>query len=168
LNESTQPIPPWWTDPTKNVESLVAAAMLRQDDLRKAESVHVREIMILRSEYDKELRAAETNRIDAIRAVDVGAVQRAAEVQAAQAGALAAQVVATADAFRVSIAAALEPIQKDIRDLRDAQSGSRGAKEQIVESREVRVGSRLDVGMVISIVLAIITLITFALYVTKK
>ena len=71
-------------DPTKNVLDLVAAAIKRQDDLREAESRHVREIAGLRAEYTAELRKAETARIDAIRAVDVGAVNRAAEVSAGE------------------------------------------------------------------------------------
>jgi hypothetical protein len=121
-------------DPSKNVDALVAAAIQRQDDLRVQESMHIRELMQRDRDHSKELREIETARLDAIRAVDVGAVQRAAEVQATQAGALAAQVVATADAFRVSLGAALEPIQKDIRDLRDAQSRGVGGKEQVTET----------------------------------
>ncbi|HEY9413122.1 MAG TPA: hypothetical protein VIQ30_00050, partial [Pseudonocardia sp.] len=66
-------------DPTKNVLDLVEAAIKRQDDLREMESQHQREIGDLRHQYEKELRKAETARIDAIRAVDVGAVNRAAE-----------------------------------------------------------------------------------------
>ena len=122
-------------DPTKNVLDLVEAAIRRQDDLRSAEASSLRREMLLRADYDEKLRQAESARIDAIRSVDVGAVNRAAEVQATQAGALAAQVLATADAFRVSLAAALEPIQKDIRDLRDAQSRTVGGKDQTGETR---------------------------------
>src|SRR5687768_17871694 len=80
-------------DPSKNVLDLVEAAIQRQDDLRAAESRHNREVAAirdqalkdmaaLRAEYAGELRLKETERIDAIRAVDVQAVQRAAEVQA--------------------------------------------------------------------------------------
>jgi hypothetical protein len=164
-----QPTPSATTDPSKNVDALVEAAMRRQDDMRVMESAHVREMMLIRAGYDEKLRQAETNRIDAIRQVDVGAVQRAAEVQAAQQQALAAQVVATADAFRVSIAAALEPIQKDIRDLRDAQSRGVGGKEQVVESRDVRGEARLSQGTLISLALLVIAVLTFiALYVAKK
>jgi hypothetical protein len=161
--------PPWWSDPTKNVETLVESAMRRQDDLRNAESVHVRELIDVRALYDEKLRQAETNRIDAIRQVDVGAVQRAAEVQAAQQQALAAQVVATADAFRVSIAAALEPIQKDIRDLRDAQSRGVGGKEQVVESRDVHGEARLNNGQLLTVAALVLTIIgLILLYAAKK
>ncbi len=136
-------------DPTQNVLDLVEAAIQRQDDLREQEALHIREIMALRAESYEKLRVAETQRIDAIRAVDVGAVNRAAEVQQAAATALAVQLAATAEASRTqvaaaaaaqvqSLAAALEPIQKDIRDLRDAQSQVQGGKAQSVESRDDR------------------------------
>jgi hypothetical protein len=177
--DEPQPIrntPPWWTDPTENVKDLaqdikaiVAASMQRQDDLRAMESRHVRELLDRDKSHAKELRAAESARIDAIRDVDVGAVQRAAEVAATQAAALAAQVTATADAFRLSISAALEPIQKDIRDLRDAQSRGVGVREQVVESRDVRGESRLNTGTLITMgLLAVAVLSLILLYATKK
>src|SRR5207342_1962404 len=88
-------------DPTKNVGDLVAASERRLDDLRTAdeklrlsefkrqddlremesshlrqiqerENPHIRELLAVRSEYGSRLDAAETQRIDAIRAVDVG------------------------------------------------------------------------------------------------
>ena len=96
-------------DPSSNVYSLVQAAIERQDDLRTMEAAHVRELGGLRAEYqqliaqlradftdklresdrsqagiraefEEKLRQQESARIDAIRAVDVGAVSRAAEV----------------------------------------------------------------------------------------
>ena len=132
-------------DPTKNVLDLVRAAIQRQDDLREMSAAHAREMQSaetrrmdekaeLRAEHGKELRQIETARLDAIRAVDVNAVQRAAEVQATQAGALAAQVATTADAFRASLAAALAPIQASIEDLRRAQYEAQGQKTQVVET----------------------------------
>jgi hypothetical protein len=133
-------------DPTKNVLDLVSAAIQRQDDLRAAESGHIREIVGLRAEHEKDLRTAETARIDAIRAVDVGAVNRAAEVAATQAATLAAvvstsaetlrtQVAAAATAASIALAAALEPVQKDIADLRRAQYEAQGQKTQVVETQ---------------------------------
>jgi hypothetical protein len=143
-------------DPTQNVLDLVNAAIKRQDDLREMQSAHVtqigqlredhaRYITELRAGYGQELRAAETARIDAIRAVDVGAVNRAAEVSATQATTLATQVATSAEALRgqveaarqqtaTALAAALEPIQKDIQDLRRAQYEAQGQKTQVVES----------------------------------
>ncbi len=133
-------------DPTKNVLDLVLAAVQRQDDLREAESRHVRELSTLRAEYQEALRNAETERINAIRAVDVAAVQQAATAAETRATALAAQVAASAEAMRsqvaaaasaaaTSLAAALEPVQKDIADLRRAQYEAQGQKTQVVEQR---------------------------------
>ncbi len=123
-------------DPTKNVLDLVAAAIERQDDLRHPVARHLRELAELRANYDQRLREAETARIDAIRSVDVGAVNRAAEVSAAQAQTLAAQVAVSAETLRTQVAAAataastalsaaLGPIQQDIADLRRAGPGRR-------------------------------------------
>jgi hypothetical protein len=133
-------------DPTKNVLDLVEAGNKRQDDLRNLETAHVREILQMRAEHFKEIREAETNRIDAIRAVDVGNVSRAAEVAATQAQTLAAQVATSAETLRtqvqasatasqIALAAALEPVQKDIADLRRAQYEAQGVKAQTGEGR---------------------------------
>lgn len=161
-------------DPTKNVLDLVRAAVERLDDLREAdaktleaESRHLRELMELHANYEDKLRLKETERIDAIRAVDVGAVNRAAEVAATQASALAQQLIATAEASRVqvaaaaqasvtSLAAALEPIQKDIRDLRDAQSRGQGGKEQSTDTR-LNVGAVVGaLGLLLGVLFAIL------------
>jgi hypothetical protein len=140
-------------DPTANVLDLVEAAIKRQDDLRDLESRHIREVSRLRAEYEDMLREAETKRIDAIRAVDVGAVNRAAEVAALQATTLAGQVAQSAETLRtqvaaaataatVALAAALEPIQKDIADLRRAQYEAQGVKSNVGETR-LNVGALL-------------------------
>jgi hypothetical protein len=154
-------------DPTKNVLEHVAAAIRRQDDLRAAESRHVREVGTLREHYAQALRAAESARIDAIRAVDVGAVSRAAEVASTQATTLAtqvqvsaetlrAQVAAAATAAAVSLAAALEPVQKNIDDLRRAQYEQQGQKTQSQETQTRQTGS---IGLWIGIAAVIVTLI---------
>jgi hypothetical protein len=164
------------SDPTKNVLDLVSAAIQRQDDLRAQESKHLRELADLRAHYDARLREAETARIDAIRAVDVGAVNRAAEVSAAQAQTLATQVTVSAETLRTQVAAAataastalsaaLEPIQKDIADLRRAQYEAQGQKTQVVETRDTNTATRLNVNAVmaaISVLLA--ALILYAAY----
>lgn len=153
-------------DPTKNVLDLVAAAIARQDDLRQAESSHMRELTAVRAEYDRliresdlekaalrsryeeQLRTQESARIDAIRAVDVGAVSRAAEVSAAQAQTLATQQQASADALRNQVeqariatadalAQALAPITKSIEDLRAAQYQQQGEKSSKVETSSI-------------------------------
>jgi 3-oxoacyl-ACP reductase-like protein len=162
MTESSQPPGPGIdaqgrtvVDPTDNVRSLIKSAVSRQDDLRKAEHDHLREVIQLRAEMDlirdghtKELRDAESKRIDAIRAVDVGAVAAAAQVAATQAAALASQVAVSADAMRnqvaavaqqaaAGLAAALDPMSKDIAELRRSQYESLGAKSQTVDTRAV-------------------------------
>lgn len=137
-------------DPSPNVLDLVEAATQRQDDLRDMESAHLRELLGLRGEHYKDLRVAETARIDAIRAVDVGAVNRAAEVAATQATTLATQVAVSAETLRtqvaaaasaatIALAAALEPVQKDIQELRRNMYENQGGK---MEKVETSVGSR--------------------------
>lgn len=140
-------------DPTKNVLDLVQAGKQRQDDLREAdrtlylaELAHVKEMAELRAAHARELRKAETDRIDAIRAVDVGAVQRAAEVALTQTSTLAQQTATLAETLRTQVAAAtaaqstaltngLAPVQKAIEELRQAQFLSAGSKAQVGETR---------------------------------
>jgi len=110
---------------------LLVAAIQRQDDLRIAESRHVRQMATLQMQHDQEMRIAEAARVDAIRSFDVGAVTRAAEVATTQASALAAQVAAAASAATVALNTAFEPIQKDIADLRRAQYEAQGKGKQV-------------------------------------
>jgi hypothetical protein len=116
-------------DPTNNVMALVKAANERQDDLRytasfyqekiqEIQTANMKELIALESHHSGELRDAETGRINAIREVDTGNVARAAEVAAAQAETLRGQVASTATATATTLAAALEPIRKDIADIR--------------------------------------------------
>ncbi len=172
-------------DPTKNVLDLVESAIQRQDDLRAAEAEHVREVIALRAEiaavrdqHAKELRAAEAARINAIREIDVGNVSRAAEVATTQAATLAAQVALSAETLRnqvaaaasaatVALAAALEPVQKDIADLRRAQYEAQGQKTQVVETRAMGANVGLWVGVVVggfSFLLALAAL-SFTVYI---
>jgi hypothetical protein len=174
-------------DPTQNVLDLVNAAIKRQDDLREMQARYVARIGEMREEhatyiaelralYQKELREAETARIDAIRAVDVGAVNRAAEVSATQAATLATQVATSAEALRgqveaarqqtaTALSAALEPIIRDIADLRKSQYEAQGIKAQTIETRDVRgqgtnavMMALLAISVLISLVLGIFTL----------
>jgi len=135
-------------DPTENVLALVEAAVRRQDDLRVQESQHVREIMGLRAQFDTEYRNQESNRVNAIRAVDVAAVVRAAEVANLQATTLATQVATAAEAtrgamvtmannFNTALASSIAPLQEAINDLRRTQYEQQGQKQQKTEGREV-------------------------------
>jgi hypothetical protein len=187
-------------DPTENVMALVAgqvtrmndlmaaneklaeARVRRQDDLRTLEARHLQELAVLRSEFEQALREKETQRIDAIRAVDVQAVQRAAEVSAVQATTLATQVQASAETLRTQVAttataqttalaAALEPIQKDISELRKTQYEQQGQKAAQVEtratSRDAGTDNRAILAIVISVLFALIALASVAVAVLK-
>jgi len=104
-------------------------------------------INTLRATHSAELSNKESARLDAIRAVDREAVTRAAEASAAQASVLATQVQASAEQvrgqveqtriqFAATLTAALEPIQKDVADLRRVQyeqAGQQGATTPIGE-----------------------------------
>jgi len=166
-------------DPTANVIALTNAAVGRLNDLREADQryaetqfAHITEVANLRAEHSAALRKTETERIDAIRAVDVGAVQRAAEVAAEQASTLAnqvatsaetlrAQVAAAATAAQINLAAALVPIQQRIDDLSRAQYEAQGQKTQVVESRAASGAIYAAVGFGLSLLLTMLTVIGF-------
>lgn len=139
-------------DPTKNVLDLVEAAIARQDDLREAESQHMREILELRAEiiragadyeakmreqehkHDQDMRDAEAKRLDAIRNVDQQTALGQAKVTVDTAEALRSRVDAAAVATAGALVIALDPIRKDIADLRQSQYEVQGAKNQNTES----------------------------------
>jgi hypothetical protein len=165
-------------DPTQNVLDLVHAAIQRQDDLRVAESVHIRELMDRDRLHARDLRERERDRIDAIRAVDVGAVQRAAEVQLAQATALATQTATMAETLRASqaagaaltatnLATALEPMQRSIDALRQSQFEAQGGKLQTVEHRAASGGSRDNVSLMVGALAILISLATLIVLMTR-
>jgi hypothetical protein len=179
-------------DPTENVMALVAgqvkrtddlmaaneklaeARVRRQDDMRALEAQHIKELATLRAQFEEALREKETQRIDAIRAVDVQAVQRAAEVSAVQATTLATQVQASAETLRTQVAttataqttalaAALEPIQKDISELRKTQYEQQGQKAAQTETRAAKVedrdSSQWTVGIIIGVMISAVSVI---------
>jgi len=147
-------------DPTANVIALSKAAHVRQDDLRNAHArlVHaelraLRRMASMREQHDRELREAEAKRIDAIRLVDVQAVQRAAEEQRVAAATLATQVAVSAETLRTQVATtaaasraefitALAPITTAIEELRRAQYETQGQKSQVVEGRATSADSQ--------------------------
>jgi len=132
-------------DPTANVIALVEAGMKRQDDLRNMEAAHVREVMALRAEHEAEMRAAEKQRVDAVRAVDVAASDRAAE-------ALRSTVEATAKVTAEQIASILA-VQYE-------QRGQRvGAVDTTAERRSSVTVVLLAVGLVFSALLSIAAIV---------
>jgi hypothetical protein len=168
-------------DPTENVRALTEAAVQRLDDLASLRAEYDKRLVDQRNRFnasidkqrvryerelresDKELRKAESDRIDAIRAVDVGAVQRAAEVSAAQAEALRNTVAAAAAAAATALGAALDPIQKDIADLRRAQYEAQGQKAQVVEARGVTTGVIALITLAGFLVMVAVTIAGFAI-----
>jgi hypothetical protein len=129
-------------DPTANVLLLVEAANRRQDDLRSAESRRVDEQAILRDRHAAELRAAESARLDAIRAVDVANAASAALITSAQATTLAAQVEASRQATAAALATALAPITATLAELQRVQYEQQGQKVASTEQRTDKVDTR--------------------------
>ena len=165
-------------DPTQNVRDLVEAAVLRLDDLRTEQQRHGSEVLDIRAAHYIEMRDAEGRRIDAIRAVDVAAVQQAAQVSATQASTLAAQVATSAETLRtqvaaaatastVALAAALEPIQKDIADLRRAQYEAQGVKSQTIDERTSNGAVWAAAGVVIAALAVLVSLATAVITTTR-
>jgi hypothetical protein len=152
-------------DPTRNVLDLVEAAIKRLDDLNDAWRIHyagrfqdVEDRITREFNYTMELRKAEAERINAIRSVDVAALQQATSAAEIRATALATQVAQSAEAMRAQVAAAaqasesslrsaLEPIQNAIADLRRAQYEQQGQRTQVSETRESSSGIRQNVGL---------------------
>jgi len=108
-------------DPTANVLQLVEAANRRQDDLRSAQNelireqnratkelmdvhaAHQAEVARLRAEHIKELGAMESNRLNAIRQVDVTAVRTEADRSLGAIQTLAAQTATNAETLRTAL-----------------------------------------------------------------
>jgi len=148
-------------DPTANVLQLVDAAVRRLDDLRASDNTWLQKLNTMRDAHAMELREAESARIDAVRAIDVGAVQQASQVAATAASTLAAQVATSAETLRTQVAAAasaatialsaaLEPVQKDIADLRRAQYEAQGQKTQVVETHAKASANGTWIGLAIA------------------
>ena len=157
-------------DPTQNVLDLVNAAIARVDDLRESETRHQSEVARLLVDRVEAMMTAESNRINAIRAVDVDAVREATKAATAQAATLAAQVAQAAEAMRTQVgatasaattalAAALEPIIKDVAELRRAQYEAQGQKTQIVETQAKGGSTSNWLGLVIAASIGACTLV---------
>jgi hypothetical protein len=94
-------------DPTSNVIALNDAANKRQDDLREANNKYLdaefrrlEQTATLRAEHAKEIGALESNRLNAIRQVDVLAVNTAYDRAAATIQTLAVTTTANAENLR--------------------------------------------------------------------
>lgn len=173
-------------DPTANVLQLVEASIKRLDDLRESENrrvddlrssflEHIEKVADVRAHYEDELRVSESKRIDAVRAVDVAAVAAAASAAETRATALAQQVSASAEAMRNQVAAAaqaastaltaaLEPIQKDVADLRRVQYEQQGQRTEIGDRR---VSTSAVVGYIFAAIAALIAIATLVVLLAR-
>lgn len=165
-------------DPTENVKALNEAGLKslaaildlnvkREDDLREMESGYRDKIEMLRSEHAKEVRQAESQRVNDIRQVDVNAVAQALSAVNLQNAALAKTVTETAEASRSQVAAAesarqeasriaLEPMQKDITEIRAALYQQQGQKTGLDESKADRTTHRGTSQWLIGLIAAVI------------
>lgn len=139
-------------------------------------------------EYDDKLRLAESKRIDAIRLVDVQAVQTASEKASQAAQVLQAQVVSSSDQFRALVSSVAENTASQLRQMIGPMSDRlalieknqyQGAGKESVtdpmiaalltkidslaQSRSEDVGKGLGRGELIAYVIAAIAIIGFVL-----
>lgn len=173
------------TDPTENVRELVIATERRLDDLRvEAEHLsavkhqHSRELIGMHADHAKELREAETKRLDAIRAVDVAAASVIANQVSTSAETLRSLVSTTATTLATQAAATFNQLSDRIAQLeRTSYEGSgKSAVADPVMARmveavealrtnmakgqggvETRQEGRSNVGMILGILGAIFT-----------
>ena len=117
MSDPVQRGPTGVIDPTANVLALVEAVVKRINDLHDAELRRVDELMELRAAFYAKLAEAEAKRIDAIRAVDVGAVAIATERATQQAAVLAAQVSQSADTLRALVATTAATVAAQLQQM---------------------------------------------------
>lgn len=140
-------------DPTANVTALVKAGLRRQDDLRKLESKYQRRVAQQQIQFAKELRRAESKRVDANLAAIIATAQRAVDTQLATANTLAAQVEATRITLEATLEAKVSTIIANVSQLQNAFYQGIGGKEAKVERRA-------SVGAIVGITVAACAVIT--------
>lgn len=134
-------------DPTKNVLDLVALHDRRQDDLRLASEKYLADLATLRAQLGEQLRVAESQRVDANRATDLAQVASARTEAEARATTLAAQVTVVRDTLAGQVQAAavaqtqsltnaLQPIIKDVSELRQVQFQQQGERASAHEYKQ--------------------------------
>lgn len=159
-------------DPTENVYALVEADAKRHDDLRKIERklvdekiLRVEQLIQIRSDHAKEMRDAETRRVDAVRQVDVlnqsiggdrqlVAIQTLAATSNAQAEALRATVATTATSIAASTASAMATVNERLAALELSSAKGEGKQavadpmvaELLSEVKSLRTSRATDVG----------------------
>lgn len=140
-------------DPTRNVLDLVAAGATRADDLRELNDRRLdaeiriiatqvscaKEVALLRVDHHRELRKAESERLDSIRQVDredvnktaaqaLSAIATLAAATTTTAETLRGQVATTAAAAQMSLANSMAEVNKRLSALELSQSSGGGEK----------------------------------------
>ena len=164
-------------DPTENVKSLNEASIKSLKELAALRAKYEQRLEMQRERFndrltrqrirfekelreaDKELRKAESERLNSIRAVDIAAVQRSTQEASERANTLATQVATAADVVRTTLAAGLDPIRNDIADLRRSQSEALGQKTQVVDQR----GSNTLIIGIITVAIAFVVALMLAI-----
>ena len=111
-------------DPTKNVLDLVNEAVRRLDDLRMAETAHITEVTALRAQHMREIS-------------DVRASYEAviAEKEQERIEVMRTQVADLASTAALNLDRRLDPIQKNIEEIRQFQYMAQGQTTQVSEHR---------------------------------
>lgn len=117
-------------DPSANVIMFVGNAVKYLEDLHKAGERSIDEKLKLHFEYTKQISEAESERINALRAVDVAAVATANERAVKQAEVLANQMAANAETLRASVAKTAETIATQLQQITSQQNERIAALEK--------------------------------------
>ncbi len=99
-----------YTDPTLNAKNMVESAVGRIDDLREAEIKRIDQLMALREAHAEKIRELESNRLNAIRQVDVLASQTLAASLERAVQALATNTARDAETLRSLVTAAAQTV----------------------------------------------------------
>lgn len=123
-------------DPTENVVEYVRSAVRRLDDLAAAQSLGMRREMDLRAQHQRELAAAEKERLDAIRSIDAQAISLASQQVASVAQGLETKINNLAESQRQQLASMATLLQDRLSSVERNQYTGQGIKAQQVEGRE--------------------------------
>jgi len=146
-------------DPTQNVRATVDQLKDTLDrevahlkEVGEIRATHLKEIADLRAKHAEAMMDKEAARLNSIRDVDIGAVQRATEVADARAGVLAEQLITTADRVADTLRTAIDPIIKDIQDLRKSQAEGGGERQRTADTR-LNINTLVVVGSLLAFVI---------------
>lgn len=122
-------------DPTANVLKLVEEAVRRLDDLARLQAESMRREMDLRSTHQRELAAAEKERLDAIRAIDAQSINLASNAVSSVQQAMDAKINLVAERSQQQLQGTTTLLQERLLSIERNQYLGAGAKEQQHEGR---------------------------------